>query len=211
MIYLDLFFLFVCYKYFFIQRNVKKMKKSTMIRNALLASPIVLLGLTGCGGGGSDSSSDEASLSEVSAAISNDAPSLSEIAGVWDASITIDNEVDEVYIVFKDYGDVIIYDYLGDTFDQGVDCYYQSIESITDLGDGSFEIVSDYSEDIIINIALSGGDLIGTNSYGEFTFSKASLEESDFSPLCSDIFTSYSSTESLSSTKQVGVLGAINQ
>ena len=71
--------------------------------------------------------------------------SITDIVGVWDDSETLDNgEIDEVYLVIRSSGEVFFYDYDGDSFDKGANCYYSgSFGAFTSLGNANFRF--DYS------------------------------------------------------------------
>jgi len=153
----------------------------------LLALTISSLMLVGCGSG------NEGNITT---------PSLSEISSVWDMTETDEFGEDQVYLVIKDSGEFIIYDYDGDTWDQGEDCYYKYSETITDLGDGSFEI-SEYSGEYnTFNLSLSDNKLTVINSPETYSLPKSSLEESDFVPLCDELITDFSVLRSSVSGKQ---------
>lgn len=168
----------------------------------ILALTISSLFLVACGGGGS---SDNGS--------NNDQPSLSDISGIWDARETDGDEVDELYLVIKDYGEIITYDYDGDSYDQGSDCYYKyTDETITDLGNGNFEIYEDYWGSYNVKLHISDNQLIGDFSDGySFSMPKSSLKESDFVPLCNEYSMSLRAANHLSEIKQNGVLGLLNR
>lgn len=141
----------------------------------ILTLTISSIFLVACGGGSGNGGSDILT------------PSLSDIAGTWDDSETVGEEVDKKYVVIKDYGELITYDYDGDSFDQGSDCYYRFTDSITDLGNGSFEIVDDSSFRYEVAIAVSNNQLTVTSVNGTSTSPSSSLTESDFIPLCNEI------------------------
>lgn len=142
---------------------------------------------------GSDSSTNESNIAK---------PSLSQISGVWDLTETDEDGEDQIYLAIKDNGEFIIYDYDGDTWDQGEDCYYKFSETITDLGNGSFEISAyggDYSTS---DISLSDNQLTVTDSSETYAFPKALLQESDFIPLCDEVISDASVLRSSISEKQ---------
>lgn len=156
----------------------------------LLALSISSLFLVACG---SENSSNENNNTE---------PSLSEISTVWDLTETDELGEDQVYLAIKDSGEFIIYDYYGDTWDQGEDCYYKFSETITDLGNGSFEI-SEYGGDYTIhNISLVDNQLMVINSSGTYSTPESSLSESDFVPLCDESISALSALRSSVSKKQ---------
>jgi hypothetical protein len=118
----------------------------------------------------------------------NNNPSLADISGVWDATNTIGQEIDEIYVVIRANGESITYDYNGDSFDQGSNCYISYSETLTDLGGGEFEITDVFDEKYIATFELSGNQLIAETTFRSTTItqtlSPTSLQESDFSPPC---------------------------
>jgi len=129
-------------------------------------------------------------------------PSLSEISGVWDLTETDEFGEDQLYVAIKESGEFVIYDYDGDSWDQGEDCYYKFSETITDLGNGSFEISEYGGEYSISNISLSENQLTVTESSETLSFPKSSLQESDFVPLCDEVTTNPSTLRRSISEKQ---------
>jgi hypothetical protein len=115
--------------------------------------------------------------------INNSSPSLADIVGVWDGSVTNINGTDEIYTVIKANGAAISYDYLGDSFDRGPNCYDKDTYTITDLGGGNFS-----GDGLVWNAIISNGNLVATGSFegNAFTITDvpSSLLESDFAPIC---------------------------
>lgn len=156
----------------------------------LLALTISSLFLVACGG---DDSTNSNNIGK---------PSLSQISGVWDLTETDEFGEDQLYLAIKDSGEFIIYDYDGDTWDQGEDCYYKFSETITDLGSGAFEIseyMGDYSTS---NISLTENQLAVVETSEKHTFPRASLQESDFVPLCDEVIVDSSLIRSSISEKK---------
>ncbi len=91
-----------------------------MIKTLGLTSIIAIFILTGCG----DSNNNKDS--------SFQATEVSQMAGCWDTSYDKDGKHDEVYEYYLENGEIIIYDYQKDTYDNGKDCYIigQSTEEI---------------------------------------------------------------------------------
>ena len=58
----------------------------------------------------------------------------SQLVGVWDTSQQVGQVVDELYTVVRSDGTGTDYDYQGDSFDQGLNCYLVSDYTITYLG-----------------------------------------------------------------------------
>jgi hypothetical protein len=144
--------------------------------------------LAGCGGLDSDSDSD----------VVDNVTLLSDLFYVWDASETDGQLVDEKYVVVKANNVSITYDFAGDSFDQGVNCYTPESSTITDLGNGIFEDddgsgLITTSRVVVTNNALAGTILTinsidateffaDNNIEGDLAYSwaKSSRLESDF-------------------------------
>lgn len=151
------------------------MKLIKLISIALLG--MLIIGCDGGGGGGSSSS----------------APSLADIAGVWDTSVTDGQKIDELYTVITMNGGMIGYDYMGDSADNGQNCYEkESSTTMKDLGNGKFLVVSGEGERVYVQISLSGNKLRITGEEGNekftLTWTRANLLRSDLTPLCSDSY-----------------------
>ncbi|MCP4323505.1 MAG: hypothetical protein GY787_16975 [Alteromonadales bacterium] len=158
----------------------------------VLVLTISSLFLVACGGNGGSDSSQKSNIDE---------PSLSDISGIWDESETIDEKVDVIYSVIKDHGELILYDYDGDSYHNGDDCYYKYSFTITDLGGGAFEVYTPEAN-VNISIVLSDNKLIATHSDGSsFTTEKSSIQESELSPLCSELTRSSTLGNSISENK----------
>ena len=88
-------------------------------------------------------------------------------------------------------GGVVEYDYDGDSFDGGDNCFYKydGIE-LTDQGEGSFLVQSGGIEVVTYKVTLSGDTMTRSvtseNSSYSFTSVRTDLTESDFTPLCDD-------------------------
>ena len=81
-----------------------------MIKKITLIS-ITVLALMGCGG------------SDSSEAVSTKVTDIAGLEGFWNTSYDKDGKHDELYEVFLANGEITLYDYQGDTFDNGADCY----------------------------------------------------------------------------------------
>lgn len=128
-----------------------------------------VLALVGCG---SDSDSGRNAV-------------LADLIGTWDASSTYGQEVDEIYTVIKEDGSFIDYDYDGDSYDQGDNCYYRYEAGVlTDQGNGDFLIESNGEPDSVVKVKISGSRLTISSSFGSSTSTKINRSESDFTPLC---------------------------
>ena len=114
--------------------------------------------------------------------VNNTNPSLADIVGVWDDSVTIDNTTDERYTVIRADGTIGGYDYLGDSFYNGLNCYDKVADiTIIDLGGGDFFI-----NFTIFHVIISDGELVVTNPDSGVTFTSVPslMLESDFAPIC---------------------------
>jgi len=81
-----------------------------MIKKITLIS-ITVLALMGCGG------------SDSSEAVSTKVTDIAGLEGFWNTSYDKDGKHDELYEFFFANGDIGIFDYQGDTFDNGAECY----------------------------------------------------------------------------------------
>lgn len=140
--------------------NFFKVVATTSIK----ANPILCVALlVGCG------SSDSSSNSTV----------LSDISGVWNSTI----DGDETYDVFRVNGTYTEYDYLGDAFDNGANCYEKSDATIIEKGGNRFELISG-GESLSFSANVKD-DNITIKADGEtLVFPRSDLQESDFTPLC---------------------------
>jgi hypothetical protein len=121
---------------------------------------------------------------------SGSATALSLIAGVYDDSVDHQEEgIDELYLEIDSRGYLSSYDYLGDSFDNYLNCYYieQNWGQLIHLSENTFRYISYYeavetSYNVIVTVA-EGGDLTITNEeYPDVnsTVTKTSLIKSDF-------------------------------
>ena len=112
--------------------------------------------------------------------------SLDDVTGVWDANGKYGAEEDEVNIIIKSDGTLTIFDFDGDTYDQGDDCYDKVINTFTDLGNGNFQMVNDNDSPDNMKITKSGNKLTVVFADGSDTriLILSSLVETDFVPLC---------------------------
>lgn len=111
----------------------------------------------------------------------NTAATLADIVGIWDISDTAEYKE---YMLIDEYGYIFHYDHYPADFDFEEGCYdYYEGNTLVDLGDGNFE-VSDGIEYQIVSITISANNLNISDAKHSISYSKASLEESDFTPLC---------------------------
>ena len=138
----------------------------------VLAIAISGIFLTGCG------SSDSG---EVSRTVTE--PSITDISGIWDGTEIKDGVKDIRYIVVKDYGEIVIYNYTDDLYDKGIDCYNKHSMTATDLGDGIFELMQG---DMFMKVGFSliDSELVYNGPGDPQTYPKSDYSESDFSPIC---------------------------
>jgi len=118
--------------------------------------------LSACGGGGSDSTS------------------LSKMSGTWDASSQEGDFTDVSYVVINIDGTFIEYDYMGDSFHSGPDCYEEIPGTIVDQGNGNYLIDGDFA----VQISVSGDTLEMTSGEETGTLTRSTRQESSFN-LCS--------------------------
>lgn len=123
----------------------------------------ILISACGGGSGGGDSSSS----------------ALTAIAGVWDSSSQEGSVIDVSYTVFNTNGTFVDYDYLGDAFDGGADCYDDYNGTITDQGNGNFLLDNNNT----IQMSVSGDTLEIISNGTTFTMIRSTRQESSFN-LC---------------------------
>jgi len=131
-------------------------------------------------------------------------PSLAQIDGVWDFTETSQSGEDQIYVsIDSDTNEYVIYDYFGDSFDQGPDCYLKYSEVITDLGGGLFEL-SEFGVDYFqFNFLITNNQLQLRDDYE--TYPRSSLTESDFTPLCDFFDFDVEPLKSLTSEKSMKI------
>ena len=91
--------------------------------------------------------------------------SLSDLLGVWDVSTTYPEGTDEWYIVIKPSGIIVNYDYMGDTIDNGPNCYEQFDYTLVDLGGGAFVLTDDFGGSDNINVTFSGDSFSAVTTF----------------------------------------------
>ena len=153
----------------------------------------ILIALTACGGGGDGGDGGDT------------APSLSGISGVWDFSTTYDQELDERYYFINASGVLVDYDYQGDSYDQGPNCFYNYSASIFDLGNGEFLVIAPDGDEYNFSAAIYENTLVVLEDGETFRGYKSSLQESDFTPLCDDIISSASASSEQSPVQQKSI------
>jgi len=113
-------------------------------------------------------------------------PTMSDIVGAWDFSDQYENLVDEYYVNIHPNGTMQFFDYDGDTYDQGSDCYYfDGNEYLKEIRPGTFKIsnAEDY-EEVIVEMELRGNKLEISTPYTTDVLTRISNSPADFSPLC---------------------------
>ena len=142
-----------------------------MFQYNFLLSMLMILILTACGGSGGGSGGGGNTLADV--------------AGVWDATTDLGAAgVDEIYTVIRADGTGADFDYAGDSFDNFANCYWRDDFTIVDLGGGSFEVTYTGQSPITASVSVSGDRISINSSFGNFLYPRASLNESDLSPIC---------------------------
>ena len=116
---------------------------------------------------------------------SNTSITLADITGVWDATTTENQQTDETYSIIEENGTVTAYDYQGDSFDNGANCYIKETLSLQDMGDGIFKLTDSENETFNFLAILSGDELTLKDGDTTLILTKTTRLESDFSPLCS--------------------------
>lgn len=130
----------------------------------LLICTLVLFGCGG-GGGGGDTECRNASLSDM--------------VGTWDYTEDYGSEgTDVYYIKISADGTWSDYDYYGDTFDNGQDCYEVDHSSINGLGAGNFVD----GDQVPFKAEICGSSLRLTENRTSITLPKTN--KSDFTPIC---------------------------
>jgi len=142
--------------------------------------------ISGCGdGGGNDSNGNSSNL------IDNPTPTLSDIVGVWDY-VGDDDEVEDIYyMVIRETGEILGYDFMGDDFDQGKDCYEVDYDDewLTEMGGGRFNLSTSDGDKMIFDAKIEDGLLVVDSlAYGRETYLRKNLSESDLTPLCNGLY-----------------------
>ena len=107
-----------------------------------------------------------------------------DIVGVWDYTTDEAGGTQDVYyMAVESDGDIIVYDYQGDSYDEGANCYFIYDTGFSQYVSGNrFEwtIVQSSSNEVFTvtvsgdNLTIAGGDVL----------TRTSLLASDFSPEC---------------------------
>ncbi|MDY7025247.1 MAG: hypothetical protein SVC26_02770 [Pseudomonadota bacterium] len=159
------------------------------------------MSLVACGG---DSSDGDSSGGQDSLMFSqNEAAQM--LVGVYDESYEVDGVIDELYFEITANGEEIVYDYLGDSFDLGPNCYLkETLGRLTPQGDDQY-VFTTYSEDdpesYLIELVIvdsDNGELLRftyiETLVGDFEpepgeqvvveYPKTNITVSDFTPIC---------------------------
>ena len=142
---------------------------------------VLALVTAGCGGGGSSDTPAPDRGGEV-----NTTPTLDDLAGVWDVSYTYSGSRgrDERYLIIQSNGDLTGYNYVGDSYDNGPNCYEVENLKLEDQGGGQYHFISN-GVWVVVTVTVSDTDLkIVTEGGGKLEGVHTSLLESDFSPVC---------------------------
>ncbi|MGH1485961.1 MAG: hypothetical protein ACRBCI_07035 [Cellvibrionaceae bacterium] len=113
---------------------------------------------------------------------SNDSTiTLADMVGVWDDTREDRSGNTNIeYIVIKNDGARIDYDYQGDSSDNGANCYEASNYSFLDLGNGTFQLTFPDGDTTDLNASIFNDVLTWSNSTESISFPKINLNESDF-------------------------------
>lgn len=155
---------------------VKHLNKEKVMKIIYLVASVILLAACGGDSGGSSSS-------------------LSNIAGIYEYNYepdVIGSENDEGYIIITEDGRYTEYDFLGDAFDQGSNCYIIFDFDIESLGGTSYLLSNDDGDEGTATIdETENGLLITITSFNEEEFEfeipvtqNTSILESDLTPDC---------------------------
>jgi hypothetical protein len=128
--------------------------------------------------------SNNSSTSSTNASIN----SVGDFVGIYENFVTQeDNTVDEKYVKVGEDGSYTEYDYLGDSYDLGNNCYSVFSTKITHISNNRFSIVFD-NKPVEFSITLSDGEYIVSSSGNpDMTFKKSSMLETSFtSMLCAE-------------------------
>ncbi len=124
-----------------------------------ISATVGVLGLSilavACGGSGSGDLSGGRTNGDL-------AQSLSDVVGVWDASYQEDGLTDELYWEIDEDGNMSLFDYDGDSFDAGENCYFvlNDVIQIEYAGSGRFTVVdSDDGDTDEVEISIANGSL----------------------------------------------------
>ena len=102
-----------------------------------IATGLITVTLVACGSDDGDLAS-----SALDNGVSDDqgVSATRDIAGLWDFTENKGDEgVDVIYVLIEGDGSGVIYDYQGDTFDQGENCYQFIDSPVVSLGNNQFE------------------------------------------------------------------------
>lgn len=173
----------------------------------VLCVSVICAAFIGCGSGGSNPVDTINTLQEIDnivdqideglVEVANDLNKLPDmfdlnntefagLAGVWNASDDFGVEVDELYLVIDANGLFRDYDYMGDTFDQGPNCYELESGWLEKSGD----LYTLHYEDgqIITDISIeANGDVLSVvNSAEDFSadYPRETRTEEEFVPVC---------------------------
>ena len=123
---------------------------------------------------------------------STSAEELNELEGVWKYDNT---EGDDIYLEMGSET-ITIFDYYGDDFDQGEDCYYIDVYEITNVEGSTFTIIYSEEPDMEFEITIEFvNEKIRITQTFEFNgeeetftefYSRSNREVSSFTPECSD-------------------------
>ncbi|MCG8313841.1 MAG: lipocalin family protein [Pseudomonadales bacterium] len=100
----------------------------------------VILGIAACGGGGGGGGGGGIRSDDRALAVNDE-----NIVAVYDISEVIDGDLDVYYMVIAEDGSYYSYDFQGDEFDQGDDCYYVYYEGTWSLSENTLTINVDYN------------------------------------------------------------------
>lgn len=107
----------------------------------------------------------------------NENDSSDSIVGNWDFT---DGDGDEYYVVITE-SEWIVYDYMGDSYDMGEDCYSTHTEYVTDLGGGTYRVTDELGYFDDLELSRSGDNIV---LGGRYSFPPSSISENAYTPIC---------------------------
>jgi hypothetical protein len=145
-----------------------------------IASGLVLCTLLiGCGDDDDNSAAIEASSTPAGGEVK-------AFDGVWDDTSDSEDGQDISYSVVSG-NSYTSYDYMGDSFDEGDDCYEVSNATLEALGGTDYQLdFSDSGFEISVEVQFirDGNKLSVTTEFGTSISTLSNKTEDDFSPIC---------------------------
>ena len=123
--------------------------------------------VTGTGGVGgtpdvADADDDPGTGTTPTAAPTTGSGGFAAIAGLYDASTEEEGAIDEIYVEILADGTFTLYDYDGDDFDQGENCYFIATGQLASLGGDSYRLTGEEFGEVEAMLVRSGDSLVLT-------------------------------------------------